>query len=677
MRSQHSKSLTLLLLAVVTLASVGCEPQAPGGLIGTPAPENARELSASAFPTLPTFSLTLKASAMSIERGTSASNIVGIVRENGFTGSVTLSLDPATGFNASFTPSTVSSTATSSKVALSVASSVAPGTYNLTLRGTSGSLVRTVVLPVTVTLPPPSFNVTLKTQLGVLTSPLAARQNTTTRMIVQVDPVNGFSSPVSLSLEGLPTGVFPRQENFGSNQTTVHLTVENFSIPGSYGVTVRAEGGGLVKLAPFTLEVTSNPIELDLDTLGAGALDLTFGQTLGGIASSQKGFLRTVMALHPADGSIITANDSILSRFSPEGVLDREFERDTASGVGNSGEPIHDLSVQADGRIVTVGTISISDQFSGSTFNNLTAMRFTASGALDTTFGVNGRFRLTTESVGSAILPLEWGKTLIAGVDQGKLLILRLTPGGNADPDFNGDGNIDGKVLVDLGTGGITRITSVDMVMDSSGRPVAATIVNGKYTLVRLLPNGQLDATFGVGGRLATNISADTRAAPVRIAMDAQERILLAGTVMAADVLDREFLVARFLSNGSADSSFGQAGKVIFNFAGPEDTGAVVALQQDGKILIAGNAWNSASSDGTDDFSLARLGSNGSLDASFGQGGKVHIGLHDFAGPFGGLQNHSEFFDDLIVLPDGRILAAGHARNTSSGALTVLMRFNP
>jgi uncharacterized delta-60 repeat protein len=689
MRLPPSKSLFLPLLAFVTLVLAGCGPQVPEE--SAPSPEDtadslawsqppaadSRELSATS---LATFSLVLRSSTMTLERGTSGFNTVGLLCENGFTSPVSLSLDAVTGFSATFSPSTVSSTSTSSRMTLSVASNVAPGTYNLTLRGIGGHQVKTTVLQVTVTSPPPTFTLTLKTQLGALTGPLSAPQNRTERLLVQVDSVNGFSAPVNLSLEGLPTGVFSRQENSGSNVTTVHLTVENFSVPGSYSVTVRGEGGGQVKLAPFTLEVTSNPITLDTDSTGADALDVLFGQTLGGIATSQQGSPRTVMALQPADGGIITGAGTRLSRFSAQGVLDRQFERDTFSGVGNNGEPIDDLIVQEDGRIVTVGTLSIFDPFSGTTSNTLTAMRFTPSGAPDTTFGVNGRFTLnSSNSQGLALLPLEWGKTLIGGTEGSKVLVLRLTPGGNADPDFNGDGNIDGKVLVDFDLGSNTFIAHMDMLLDSSGRILVAAIADGQVVLARLHPNGALDTTFGVGGRRVTTLTVHTSARHLRFALDGQGRLLLASTAVAANGFSRDFVVARFLSNGSADPFFGQGGTVTVDFAGFDDTAAALALQPDGKILVAGKTKNSHGNDvdGSDDFALARLGSNGSLDASFGQGGKVIIGLHDTSMPFTGVRAYTESFTDLLVQPDGTILAAGFARVVSDFGFTVLMRFNP
>ena len=113
--------------------------------------------------------------------------------------------------------------------------------------------------------------------------------------------------------------------------------------------------------------------------------------------------------------------------------------------------------------------------------------------------------------------------------------------------------------------------------------------------------------------------------------------------------------------SGTLDTSFGTGGKVTTDFAGAGDGAAAVAVQPDGKIVVAGEA----NIDGGYDFALARYNSNGTLDASFGRGGKVTA---IFGGPQDGVSS-------VAVQPDEKIVVAGGASVNGSGDFA-LARFN-
>ncbi len=100
-------------------------------------------------------------------------------------------------------------------------------------------------------------------------------------------------------------------------------------------------------------------------------------------------------------------------------------------------------------------------------------------------------------------------------------------------------------------------------------------------------------------------------------------------------------------SSGTLDSSFGTGGKVTTGFAGSFDGASSVAVQPDGNIVVAGTTYINGGSD----FALARYDSNGTLDASFGIGGQV---ITDFAGCWDGASS-------VAVQGDGKIVAAGFA----------------
>ena len=122
---------------------------------------------------------------------------------------------------------------------------------------------------------------------------------------------------------------------------------------------------------------------------------------------------------------------------------------------------------------------------------------------------------------------------------------------------------------------------------------------------------------------------------------------------------NRDFALARYNSNGTLDTTFGTGGKVTTDFSGNHDWANGLAIQSDGKILTAGVAYDAT---GNWDFALARYNSDGTLDATFGLDGKVTTEL-------GGR------FDEAYALalqPDGKIVAAGVARRDFAFA-----RYNP
>src|SRR5258708_16499743 len=98
------------------------------------------------------------------------------------------------------------------------------------------------------------------------------------------------------------------------------------------------------------------------------------------------------------------------------------------------------------------------------------------------------------------------------------------------------------------------------------------------------------------------------------------------------------------------DSSFGSGGKVLLEHVGDTDVAYGLALKMDGKILVAGGAGNNSD---IPDFALARLNTNGTLDTSFGSGGKVTT---DFFG-------NTDYATALLIQADGKIVGVGVARN--------------
>jgi uncharacterized delta-60 repeat protein len=158
---------------------------------------------------------------------------------------------------------------------------------------------------------------------------------------------------------------------------------------------------------------------------------------------------------------------------------------------------------------------------------------------------------------------------------------------------------------------------------------------------------GDLDPAFGGGdGRVTTDFGDPDRAHGVTVQADG--KIVVAGSGGGAG--GPNFAVSRYNTDGSLDPTFDGDGKVTTDFASNHDRGFAVALQGDGKIVVAGEAF--ISSDG--EFALARYNTDGSLDATFGEGdGKVTTNLDP-------VENDAALA--VAIQADGKIVAAGYVR---------------
>src|SRR5947209_18146229 len=165
---------------------------------------------------------------------------------------------------------------------------------------------------------------------------------------------------------------------------------------------------------------------------------------------------------------------------------------------------------------------------------------------------------------------------------------------------------------------------------------------------------GDLDATFGTGGRVLTDFGGGAGARA--LALQADGRIVVAGRSRVA--VGDDFALARYNPNGSLDPSFGSGGRVLTDF-GVDDEASALALQSDGKIVVAG--FSDVVGFG---FALARYNPDGSLDPSFGSGGRVLTGGVALA-------------RGLVLQADGRIVVAGVSAGFAGDSDFALARFNP
>src|SRR5439155_1219565 len=276
-----------------------------------------------------------------------------------------------------------------------------------------------------------------------------------------------------------------------------------------------------------------------------------------------------------------------------------------------------------------------------------------APGSLDSTFGAGGK---TTTSFGTgsadiyALVLQPDGKLVAAGSDvsQSAFALVRYNANGSLDPTFGMSGTASTPIGID--TSGASAL-----VLQSDGKLVAAgnawkDSVDADFAVVRYNTNGSLDATFGAGGKVTTSIGSDEDDA-YALALQPDGKLVAAGVTLNGFRWD--FALVRYNANGSLDTTFGTGGTIITSI-GTDGTGAsALVLQPDGKLVAAGTTTNDGSAY---DFTLVRYNANGSLDATFGTGGKVTT-------PIGTGDNS---VSALVLQPDGKLVAAGYATNGSN-----------
>lgn len=326
------------------------------------------------------------------------------------------------------------------------------------------------------------------------------------------------------------------------------------------------------------------------------------------------------------------------------------------------------LAIQPDGKIVAVGTTA-----SNATAGDFAVARYNKDGGLDSSFGAGGRLAMNFFGTGSpdsasSVAIQSDGKIVIGGstsFSRSTFALIRLNTDGSLDSTFGIGGKVSTDFLpFDSGINGIALQPDGKIV--AAGFRATFTQNSSNFALARYNADGSLDATFGSGGKVTTDFLGLADVANA-VAIQPDGKIIAVGydnvTSFAQFLFD--FALARYNSDGSLDSSFGSGGKVTTNFFGSYDEARAIVLQPDGKLVVAGAASNPRLNSFVD-FGLVRYNSDGSLDATFGTNGKV---ITDFG---------SEFDDAwaLALQPDGRLVAAGGSEDSRERTDFALARYN-
>lgn len=408
-----------------------------------------------------------------------------------------------------------------------------------------------------------------------------------------------------------------------------------------------------------------------------GDLDNTFGTGGKVITHILSDFNTATSVAAQADGKILAAgavsdgpgeNSFGLVRYQSNGNLDANFGAGgkVITNFLNAAASISDIAVQANGFIVVVGPLIEN----GQNASDFAIARYTTNGSLDASFGIGGKvitdFSANSNDIPYAVAIQADGKIVVAGsstagaAGSNDMALARYNTNGALDVNF-GSG---GKVTTAVTNGSFDY--AADLAIQTDGKIVVAgstsVSINFDFVLVRYNTNGVLDSGFGNNGKVVTNFSGKSNNANA-IAIQGDGRIVVGGTI-SSSIQDRDFIVARYNTNGALDTGFGVVGYVTSDFYGNADFLGRIAIQANGAIVAAGTAF--ITNNGSN-FVLARFTANGSPDAGFGNGGKVTTNF----------LNHSDGASDVIIQANGQIIAAGGTGGVSVGqADFALARYN-
>ncbi len=402
--------------------------------------------------------------------------------------------------------------------------------------------------------------------------------------------------------------------------------------------------------AHFSIDLAAQP----------GTLDNSFG-TNGIVTTSLDTFTDrgNTMGIQE-DGKILvggstynsytTANFALL-RYNTDGTLDNTFGTNGhVKTTIESRSQGYSIGLQNDGKIILGG----SSKF----FINIA--RYHVDGSLDTTFGnggtvitdVDGYYSETCKSVAIQ----DYGKILVGGYgqhfsnDNSHFMVLRYLENGTLDNTFGTNG---------LVVGNIGRVES--MQIQNDGKIVLGGSTAQFFALERYDSNGVIDATFGLNGQSITlfpNGNANANSNAHSMSLQADGKIVLGGFSTGDST---KIALARYLTNGIVDYTFGVNGILVTAF-GDSSKGNAVMIQDDGKIIVGGNASDNSN---TENFALVRYNTDGTLDNAFGLDGTTLT-------PIGDSYSTGQA---LGIDANGKIVLAGYA-NIDSNLDFALARYH-
>jgi uncharacterized delta-60 repeat protein len=456
---------------------------------------------------------------------------------------------------------------------------------------------------------------------------------------------------------------------------------------------------GSIVAAAFLALLPATPSALG----AAGGLDASFGS--GGrvrLALPTYDILRSAKAT--SDGTVVmlrTGLDSFpdVVRLNPDGSRDLGFGDDGIVRLGSILSTADDVAIDANGDVAVVGSAP----------QGSFVVRLKPDGALDTDFSGDGAAEIDFGSNGHVTSVLFDGSNIVAaGSDGSNFMAARLLPNGNPDTSFDSDGkasvdfggrtdtvqaaalgpsgelvlaggtqtaggetdvgvaelNSIGQPVQSFGTNGTTiagfggaNSNAHAVTVDSSGRVIVAGVSNtGGVGVARILSTGYYDTSFATTGYETFDVGGSNYANSVAVTSAGK-------IVLAVDGPGRRPVVMQLLSGGSRDTSFGSTSNgAVVSFGDSPGFGALAFPVTDGKVLVVTGNARTVPSLYVANLLSVRLGADGALDTSYGQGGGR---LVDVGG--------ASIARDTAIQQDGKILIVGSV-NYASCSLVRLNR---
>ncbi len=405
----------------------------------------------------------------------------------------------------------------------------------------------------------------------------------------------------------------------------------------------------------LSLLTFENPAQQVLDsTFGIGGVSIVELIGYEGIWSS---------AIQP-DGKIVltgwanrysnSSTDITLLRFNSNGIFDSTFHSGNLVSVNQwSWEGAYSMI-----RDSLSGALFVTGRYyNGLTWDFILA-KFDSSGVLDNSFGNNG-FVIRDEGGDDRAFSValqDDGKILICGLTTAvgwDFAILRFLPDGSPDSSF-GDGGIT-----------IKDVASSDDVAYSIKVQEDAKIIacgwtygnGGDFVLMRFNERGMLDNTFGIRGIVITDLYNKYNTSH-SVALSNGGKYIVAGYGYKEDKTNTDIIIAKYNNDGSIDSTFGESGFSFTDINQSDELAWFVATQEDGKIVVTGYT----KSDTSKSVLTIRLNPDGSPDEDFALNGIAVT-------PVYGIDEEGR---TLSIQSDGKILVSGYASNGQNTDIFVL-----
>jgi len=351
-------------------------------------------------------------------------------------------------------------------------------------------------------------------------------------------------------------------------------------------------------------------------------------------------------------------NDFAVARFNPDGRPDNTFDTDgilTTDIQNASDDYAGSVAIQNDDKIIVAGYSFINSNAA------FVLIRYNTDGSLDNTFDIDGKlvgdYNQGNTSVNAIVVQSD-GKVVTAGTTWNgsnyDFAIVRYNANGSLDITFSDDG----KQITEFGS----NEEGISLVVQADGKIIVGGNSNTTFAIARYNTDGSLDATFSDDGKLLIAMGFSDLAKSV--ALQADGKIIFVGhTYIDANYDSAYFAIARINSNGTLDNTFSNDGKVFTDFENSPSFANAVTIQTDGKIVVAGRSYIN----GHNNFSLVRYNTDGSLDNTFSLDGKQN----NTFGP-------DEYFGmSMAIQPDGKIVIAGFEESIPLASTSFLVaRYN-